>query len=216
MDIIDRILSVIIVILVIILIILSGLYVKERKLANSNLNTTLDYAMELYETNKEINEWTEKIRKINFSVNEVEEVASAKIDANSEEISIDDVPEEIYEMINSSSIIQYKLDKCYAVYTKKNKTSQEYDVIHDYVFEYSKNGKRVKIAVSEVEAPLRDTLFGTNGEVSELNGNEFTVYQHGNQYMASFVVDDTYFDIETVGLTEDLLLDIIESIFEQD
>ena len=218
MNTIEKILFGIVCVLLIILIIVSTLYIKERKRANNNLNTTLDYAVKIYETNNEISEWKNKIRKIDFHVNIVEEIATAKVDANSEEISIDEIPENIFKIINDSILITpegFNLEKCYAVYTKKNRISQEYDVLHDYVMEYSKSGKVVKLAISDIEEPVSDIVLNMDGQNSELDGNEFKVYQYGNQYIVRFSKEEKYYDIATLGLTEDMLLDLIESIFKQ-
>lgn len=216
MDNINKILLAVVIVLVIVLMIISGLYIVERKKSNNNLNALLDCAMEVYETKNEIKEYKEKIRKINFNINIIEEVASAKIDANSEEISMDELPKDISDIIGNVVVPEdYKIENCYGVYTRKNRTSAVYNVLHDYIVNYSKGGKTIKIAVSEIGEPLKDTLYEDGSEISELEGTELTVYQYENQYMADFSYNEKYFHIETLGLTEDLFLDLLESILSQ-
>ncbi len=93
--------------------------------------------------------------------------------------------------------------------------STEYDILHDYVFTYTKNATdSIRIAVSEIETPLRDYFMEEKDQVSKIGDTELVVGQYNNMYMATFKYNNMYFDIETEGLTESELISLLSSIIK--
>ena len=217
MDRLSKILLGVIAILVIILIIVSALYITERKKSGENLNTVLDYAMETYEANKKINELKEELRNLDIHINEITDIAEAKIDANSESLPKEEISEELYDFINRISVPEkYQFESISGVYIKSSKNKPDYDILRDYVFKFTKNeSSYINITVSEVGAPLRDVLFDSDSAVSNLKDMELYIYQYEGKYIVEFNDGEKYFYIEATGITEDQLFNLLDSIITE-
>ena len=110
----------------------------------------------------------------------------------------------------------YKLTDKYMIYTRKDTTAKNYDILHDYVFTYRKNETdTIIISFSEIGKPLRDYYLSEDAEISKIEDTECKIYQYtDNIYMATFKINDIYFDIETNGITEGELVELLQSIIK--
>lgn len=85
--------------------------------------------------------------------------------------------------------------------------------LHDYVFEYqTENNGEVFIAICKDEEPLRDYIFDFKGEKSKIGDIELEISQYNNAYIVTFNYNDINYDIETKGISEDELLELLKSI----
>ncbi len=98
---------------------------------------------------------------------------------------------------------------------KDNNLFNEYRK-HDYVFEYRKdNDGEIIIALCKEEEPLRDYFFEFKGKKSKIGNTELEISQYNNKYMATFKFDNVYYDIETTNITENELLELLQSILTE-
>ena len=111
---------------------------------------------------------------------------------------------------------EYKFKDRYNVYTRKDMEVTEYNVLHDYLFNYQKDdfSEGIKIAFSEVGEPLRDCFIDDKYKISKIGDTEIIITQYEQSYMASFKYKDIYFDIETNGITKNELVELLVSIIE--
>ena len=71
------------------------------------------------------------------------------------------------------------------------------------------------IAFSEIEKPLRDYYIDVGDKVSKIGDIEFIISQYKDMYIVTFNFKDIYFDIETTGITENELLELLQSILTE-
>lgn len=159
---------------------------------------------------------TEKL-ETKLNINKIDDkIGLLKIDADVKIIGITKLPEEFNFIKNIKIPEDYKLnDNYYNIYVKSNMNVAEYDKLHDYVFRYEKdNTNDIKIAFSKVEEPIRDYRIEENGKKSIVAGVDMIIYhsQKYKMYMAEFKCNDIYFDIETNDITENELVELLESI----
>lgn len=76
--------------------------------------------------------------KANNSNNDLLQDTSAKLDIDVKAIEIDNLPEKFKFIENISIPKGYKLKDSYNTYIKSGKSTNEYDLLHDYVFYYQK------------------------------------------------------------------------------
>ena len=63
---------------------------------------------------------------------------------------------------------EYKLENSYEIYTRENYDTAEYSLLHDYVFNYSKDYENtIKVAFSEVGEPIRDYFLDDSKKISK-------------------------------------------------
>lgn len=92
-----------------------------------------------------------------LNINEIKNLGMANLDADIRTIEIVDLPERFRFIKNVSIPKEYKIENSYNIYTRSNIEDKEYDLLHDYVFNYRKdNMNKIVIAFSEVEKPIRD------------------------------------------------------------
>ena len=92
----------------------------------------------------------------------------------------------------------------------------EYSSLHDYVFNYSKDYENtIKVAFSEVGEPIRDNFLDDSKKISKIGDVDVIISQYEKMYVATFKCKGIYFDIETNGITEEELVNLLESIIEE-
>ena len=152
--------------------------------------------------------------KIELKINKIKDMAMAKLDADVKTIEIEKLPENM-QFINKVKIPdEYKLTNSYNVYTRDiNSDNRDYNILHDYLFYYEKGENNIiRIAVSEIEKPLRDYFIGEGEKISKIGDAKLTIYQWKQMYIVNFEYKNMYFDTETTGVTEDELTTLLESI----
>lgn len=106
-----------------------------------------------------------------------------------------------------------RLNQDYGVLVKD--ASLEYNIVHDYVFEFIDNNDRwVHITYSMIEEPLKDYFITSDNRVDIIDGVEVLFYQYEDQYIVDFKYNDMYYEIEANHVTLEELLTLIRGIFQ--
>ena len=153
-------------------------------------------------------------QKLVLNINHVDGVGTAKLDAEQNTIDTE-LPSKFNFIQNIKVPAEYKETTKYTLSTRSDINSTEYNTLHDYVFTYRKNETdSIRIAVSEIETPLRDYFMEEKDQVSKIGDTKIIIGQYNNMYMATFEYNNMYFDIETEGLTESQLISLLSSIIK--
>ena len=153
--------------------------------------------------------------KVELNINKVKDMSMTSLDADVKIIEIENLPEEFTFVENLLVPNEYEFENGYTVYTRENIDTAEYNVLHDYVLNYRKDDlNEIKIAFSKVESPIRDYFIGDGEKISKIGNVELKVSQWEKMYIVTFEYDDIYFDIETTGITENELVDLLKSIID--
>lgn len=159
--------------------------------------------------------------KTELNINEIDEdsFGLTNVDADIQSMEISELPEELNFMKNIKLPEGYKLENSYNIYVRTNRNIAKYDKLHDYVFYYRKNiddeiGNDIRVAFSRLEEPIRDYGISENDKKSTIAGVEMSIYhsKEYKMYMVGFKYNDIYFDIETNDITENELVELLESI----
>jgi len=151
--------------------------------------------------------------EIKLNINKIKEMSATSLDADVKTIEIEKLPEKLEFIQNIKIPEEYKIEGSYNIYTRSNINKSEYDVLHDYVFNYRKDSmNKIIITFSEIEKPLRDYYIDVGNKVSKIGDIELVISQYKDMYMVTFNFKDIYFDIETTGITENELLELLKSI----
>ena len=146
-------------------------------------------------------------------INEIENLASAKIMAESKVIEKDNLPDDLKSLTELPLPDGIQLLMMSEIYTKSDMKKEEFDVLHDYHFLYSDDAeKNIIIHASKVEVPLRDYFFQADNAVSEIYGTDVIISRYENKFIARFSHQDIHFDVETNGLTQNELVELIQNI----
>ena len=153
----------------------------------------------------------------NIIVNKIDNLDLTKLDADIKLEEINSVNLPWNDMFNDINIPK-DLDKFYGygVYTK-NDSNNEYNILDSYVYEYFNldNNRKIKIAFSNTNKPIRDYFFDTDdAKESNINDNKLIVYQSEDTYFTEFKYNGYYFDVETHGITIDKLISLLKSIIK--
>ena len=181
-----------------------GIFMGTDKLNNNNL-----FSNSLY------TEKTEGNINIELNINKIKDMAVASLDADIKTIEISNMPEK-FKFIEKVKVPDgYKLESSYNVFTRENINVEEYNILHDYVFEYRKDSmNNIIIAFSEIEKPLRDYEIAEGKNISKIGDVEIIISEWKQMYIATFEYKDIYFDIETTGITQEQLADLLKSIID--
>ena len=171
--------------------------------------------------NLQIGETEDNCLDIELNINKLENKAISSIKADAdvrvETIKLEQLSKQF--MFIKSLIIpeEYKFENSYTVYIRGQKEIAEYNKVHDYILNYRKDDlNNIKIAFSEVEQPIRDYLIEGEDKISTINNVELKISQWKEMYIATFEYKDIYFDVETTGITEKQLVDLLVSIIENE
>ncbi len=153
----------------------------------------------------------------NIIVNKIDNLDLTRLDADIRQEEINSVNLPWNDMLNDINIPK-DLDKFYGygVYTK-NDSNNEYNILDSYVYEYFNldNNRKIKIAFSNTNKPIRDYFFDTDDvKESNINDNKLVVYQSEDTYFTEFKYNGYYFDVETHGITIDELISLLKSIIK--
>ena len=188
-----------------------GLVVSTRVL-DKDYNTELPSKI----AQKEEKEEKEMVEKKMLKINKIEDLAMAKIDADVKNIEIESLPEK-YSFINNIVIPKdYKLINSYNIYTRNNKNTENYSILHDYVFSYGKDDvNSIRIACSEKYQPVRDYWISEGGKISKIGDADVVISQYKEMYIVTFTWKNINFDVETEGVKEEELVALLESIIKE-
>lgn len=103
-------------------------------------------------------------------------------------------------------------NKIFEVYGRSEKTG-EYDKLAWYNYYYcNPEGDRwIDLNFSDTAKPARCYIF-EGGKTSRIGENEMRIYHYENSYIAEFEYNGFYYDIETGGITEEELMNMLTSI----
>lgn len=177
---------------------------------NSDFKNIYQIALEKTNTQNQ-----EESLKNELNINKLKVSAMVSLDADVKIIKLEDLPEKFEFIENISLPEEYKLEESYIVCTRDDKESNEYNILHDYVFSYVKDNNKIKIAFSELEEPLRDYFIESGDKISKIGDVEFIIYQSEEMYIVTFSYQNINFDIETTGITEDELVNLLQSIIDE-
>ena len=150
-----------------------------------------------------------------LEINPMQGASMAKLDADVQTVEINSLPEKFGFINNIALPSEYKLDNSYELFTRENFNTTEYSLLHDYVFNYSKDYENtIKVAFSEVGEPIRDYFLDDSKKVSKIGDVDVIISQYEKMYVATFKCKEIYFDIETNGITEEELVNLLESIIK--
>lgn len=155
-------------------------------------------------------------QEIKLNINKINEMSATSLDADIKTKEIEKLPEKFEFIKNIKMPEEYKIERSYNIYARNDINKSEYDVLHDYVFNYRKDSmNEIIIAFSEIEMPLRDYYIDVGDKVSKIGNIELIISQYKDMYIVTFNFKDMYFDIETTGITENELLELLQSIFTE-
>ena len=153
--------------------------------------------------------------KVELNINKIKDMSMTSLDADVKTIELENLPEEFTFIENLLIPEGYGFENVYTVYTRENIDTAEYNVLHDYVLNYRKDDlNEIKIAFSKIESPIRDYFIDEGDKVSKIGEVELVISQWEEMYIVTFEYKDIYFDIETTGITEKQLVDLLESIID--
>lgn len=165
---------------------------------------------------EEQNENMEEDLKIELNINKLEDASMARFDVDIKTIEIENLPEKFNFIKNIIIPNGFELDDSYNIYIRENIDTEEYNILHDYVFYYKKDiTNDIRIAFSEKEEPIRDYFINNEEEdVSKIGDVELIISNWKQMYLVNFKYENIYFDIETTGITEDELIVLLESLID--
>lgn len=105
----------------------------------------------------------------------------------------------------------------HAIYTRQDKNSDEYNVLQNYVVNYSdrQGSREIKIAFSKDNKPIRDYHFAEEGsKVSTIKNKELKIFKYEDLYFTEFNHNGINFDIETININEQELINLLLSIIK--
>lgn len=151
--------------------------------------------------------------KVELNINQLKELVATSLDADIQTMEMTEVPANI-QFINNIKVPEgYQLESSYNVYIRSERNIAKYDLLHDYVFSYKKDSTNsIIIAVSEIEEPLRDYYIDGGEKLSKIGDTQLIISRWKDMYIVTFEYNDLYFDIETTGVTENQLVDLLESL----
>ena len=149
----------------------------------------------------------------NLNINQIENMASSKLDADMRIMELGDLPEK-YDFVKNIKVPEeLEIKNVYSVYTRKDFNAETYDILRDYVLAYGDdNAKNVTIKFSEEGEPLRDYFLISANQKTIIENVEFEISSYEDMYIATFSHDGVNFDIETRGVTEEELVELLISI----
>lgn len=156
---------------------------------------------------------------LEININKAKMQSMAKLDADIQETVVDK------EINKSFPFVQKELNapkdlKNYGVnrvlMTRKDLSDKDYSVAHDYIWDYSNEAqdRTIRIAFSKVGKPLRDYHLSSEEKISKIENTDVIITQYEKLYLAEFKLNDVYFDIETAGITQTELIDLLVSIIK--
>ena len=190
-----------------------GIFIGTNKLRADNIfkDNTLKIGK-----SEEQNENMEEDLKIELNINKLKDVSMARFDVDIKTIEIENLPEKFNFIKNIIIPNGFELDDSYNIYIRENKDTEEYNILHDYVFYYQKDStNNIRIAFSEKEEPIRDYFINNEEEnISKIGDVELIISNWKQMYLVNFKYENIYFDIETTGITEDELIVLLESLID--
>ncbi len=190
-----------------VVIVISGIIFLNYKKDNDNLLENKPYI--------------DKENNITLNINDMSKMDMTKLDADIKTVSGVNIPYpfKVNENDNQNEkwfIIPSDLteNKHYVVYVKKDRDSNEYDVVANYIMLITDGNERsIEVKYAKNQEPLRDYYFSEeNSKITKINGIDLKIYKYGNSFYTIFRYNGYNFDIETSNITEQEFSDYLVSI----
>ena len=156
---------------------------------------------------------TENYGKNSFNINELDSIASRKLDAESRKVNEKNLKSEFSfynDLVSSDLLKDYRVE---GIYIKDSKG--EYNKLNNYLISTYKEDKSINIAFSKDSEPLRDYFFDDNGDkYVTINGENIKIYSYENSYMTIFSYNGVNFDIETSNIDINEFVNILKVIIK--
>ena len=149
-----------------------------------------------------------------IKINKIENLAHTKINAESMDITKEELPA---ELINLANLNGKEPEYIITLSTKTDPSSEEFDLLHDYFlyFHDVEKNTSIKVSASEVGTPLRDYFFEEiSNDKSKIAGVPVKISQYEDRYIINLEKGEYYLDIETTRLTEDEMIKVIEEVLK--
>lgn len=151
--------------------------------------------------------------KGSFNINDLDVVATRKIDAVSKNIDEKNLEKEFSfykRLVSSNELKGYDIE---GLYIKDD--NGKYNKLNNYLISTYIEDKSINIAFSKDSEPLRDYFFDDNGEkYTTINGENIKIYSYENSYMTVFSYKGIKFDIETSNVDINEFRNILELIIK--
>ena len=151
----------------------------------------------------------------NIVINNTDNIIRGSLRVDAEIRKINDI--DIFQKygVNKELIIPNDLTlDSYCLYGKFS--ADQYDKLIDCRLVYLREGETIPtitIAMAKNNPPFRDYLFANdNLKESIINNVQVVITQYEDIYFTAFKINDIYFDIETNGITQNELVDLLKSI----
>lgn len=184
----------------------------------TNTFTNINIQKPNYEMADLNNEKSNIVQNLNvdLQINKLEGIGVAKLDADTKTVSVENLPNEIKFMESIKMPTGFNKLDIYTLYVRSNQETEKHDLLHDYVFNYKKDSEHeIRIALSTIGEPVRDYFFNSSNKISKIGDVELEILQYEDNYMAKFKLKNMYFDIETNGITENELVDVLQSMITE-
>ncbi len=151
--------------------------------------------------------------KGSFNINDLDVVATRKIDAVSKKVDEKELEREFSfykKLVNSKELKGYTVE---GLYIKDD--NGKYNKLNNYIISTYTEDKSINIAFSKNSEPLRDYFFDDNGEkYTTINGENIKIYSYENSYMTVFSYKGIKFDVETSNVDINEFRNILELIIK--
>ncbi len=163
--------------------------------------------------NKVIDIKTENYGKNSFNINELDSIASRKLDAESGKVNEKNLESEFSfynDLVSSDLLKDYRVE---GIYIKDS--NDKYNKLNNYLVSTYTENKSINIAFSKDSEPLRDYFFDDNGDkYVTINGENIKIYSYENSYMTVFSYNGVNFDIETSNIDINEFVNILKVIIK--
>lgn len=151
--------------------------------------------------------------KGSFNINDLDVVATNKIDAVSKKVDEKELEKEFdfyKKLVNSKELKDYTVE---GLYIKDD--NGKYNKLNNYLISTYIEDKSINIAFSKNSEPLRDYYFDDNGEkYTTINGENIKIYSYKNSYMSVFSYKGVKFDVEISNVDINEFRNILELIIK--
>ena len=156
---------------------------------------------------------TENYGKNSFNINELDSIASRKLDAESRKVNEKNLESEFSfynDLVSSDLLKDYRVE---GIYIKDS--NDKYNKLNNYLVSTYTENKSINIAFSKDSEPLRDYFFDDNGDkYVTINGENIKIYSYENSYMTVFSYNGVNFDIETSNIDINEFVNILKVIIK--
>ncbi len=150
-----------------------------------------------------IDKLPEKVMEINIKLNELEKMQEDEISAYYGTSVFPSVPEDL--------VLQ---PAAYGIYKRADSGEVYYDKI-TINYKSKAEDRWVCVVVAKDKLPFFDQGFGTDKEISIINGEEIVIAKDPNGILfAAFIFSNTGFSVSSQGLTEEEFVSAVESLIK--